>query len=224
VSSASWVPTLTTSVVSGGIGVIGVLTGSWLTARRDDRRQVREIEREQDRWNREDERRWVEKRRGLYAQYLEAVRSWMVHVRHWKGPYWEPETTTKESLQNEECPFDWNAISDELSSLDAELVLIGSENVKEASGWLHAQLFAFEATRLADNLDVISRAGEYCEHAYDWLVWAFRTDLGVLSPEPPNKPPGRDGQRSSKSEPADERSAASQPPSSSESGEAASSN
>ena len=56
----------------------------------------------------------------------------------------------------------------------------------------------FEATRLADNLDVISRAGEYCEHAYDWLVWAFRTDLGVLSPEPPNKPPVG-GQRSSKS-------------------------
>lgn len=191
-SSATWLPTLITSALSGSIGVVGVLTGSWLTARREDARQGRENEREQDRWHREDERRWAAQRRAVYAHYLDAVRPWMRHVRRWTGPYWEPDTTTKEGLQNEEGTFDWNVVSDDIHALESELTLIGSENVREAARWLHAQLFAFEATLIASGLEEISVMGKNCELPYNRLVWAFRTDLGVSTPEPSVKPPSKD--------------------------------
>lgn len=223
-SSVSGLVTLTTSLVSGSIGVVGVLTGSWLTARRDDRRQAREIEREQDGWDREDERRWVERRRALYAQYLEAVRPWMQHVRHWTGPYWEPETTTKESLRNEEVTSRWSAASDDMSALESELALIGSENVREAAGWLHAQLFAFEATLVASGLNEISIMGKNCELPHDRLVWAFRADLGVPSPEPPVKPPRENNLPRPESPHVDALSVGPQSPASSETGDAASLN
>jgi hypothetical protein len=193
VSSAQWLGTLAASAISGSIGVVGVLTGSWLTARRDDTRQTREIEREHDRWDREDERRWVERRRRVYAQYLEAVKPWLHHVRHWTGPYWDPDTTTKESLQNEEGVFDCKPISNNLSALESELTLIGSRNVVRGARWLHGQLIAFEAIQIARGLSEITTMGKHCENAHDWLVWAFRTDLGVSTPEPAVKPPPSKG-------------------------------
>lgn len=174
--------------MSGGVGVVGVLTGSWLTAHRDDRRQVREIQQEQGRWDREDERRWVERRRALYAQYLEAVRPWMHHVRHWTGPYWD-SGTTKSSLRREEGAFDVSGTSDEVYAFESEISLIGSEAVRKAAEWLHAQLFAFEATVIASGLDEITSIGRYCEQAHIYALWAFRIDLGIPSPEPANKPP-----------------------------------
>lgn len=184
---STWLVTLTTSGVSGSIGVIGVLIGSWLTARRDDRRQVREMQHERDSWSREDERRWAEQRRSLYAQYLDAVHPWMFHVRHWAGPYWEPEATTKETLQKEEGDFEWMPISGGMSALESELTLIGSEDVRKAAQSLHAQLLAFEATLIGLELDVIGRVAKNCEGPYDRLTWAFRADLGVESNEPPVK-------------------------------------
>jgi hypothetical protein len=114
----------------------------------------------------------------------------MRHTRHWAGPYFDPETTTKESLQDSEGVFDWQTISNDVYTLETELALIGGEDARETADWLHAQLFAFEATRLAGNLSEITSMGKNCEPAYDRLVWAFRTDLTVPGDEPPVKPPG----------------------------------
>lgn len=190
-SSASWLPTLTTSIVSGSIGVTGVLAGSWLTARRDDRRQAREIEREHNGWNREDERRWVEQRRAIYVQYLEAVRPWMHHARHWTGPFLEPKAITKEGLQNDEGVFDFTTVSRSISALESELTLIASEDVRKSARQLHAQLIAFEATLISGELRAIDVMGRNCEHPYDRLVWSFRMDLGVPAVEPSWKHPSK---------------------------------
>jgi hypothetical protein len=189
-SSLSWLATVITASLSGSIGVVGVLTGSWLTARRDDRRYTREIEREQDRWNREDERRWVEQRRAIYVQYLNAVDPWMRHARHWAGPYWELDAT-KESLQKEEGVFEWMTASENILALESELILVGSESVRDAARSLHAQLIALEATLIASELKSISVMADNCELPYDRIVWAFRTDLGVSTPEPPVKRPSK---------------------------------
>jgi hypothetical protein len=113
----------------------------------------------------------------------------MYHARHWTAPYWEPATTTKESLQNEEGPFDWKIVSHDTHALEAEINLIGSENAREAASQLYAQLLAFEAMLISGGLDEISIMGKNCEPSYDRLTWAFRTDLGVSTPEPTMKPP-----------------------------------
>jgi hypothetical protein len=187
--SASWVLALTVSALSGTIGVVGTLTGSWLTARRDDTRFKHEFEREQLRWDREDERRWFEQRRTIYNEYLKTVHPWMRRVRHWIRPYWDGDSATKESLQNEEEEFDWRTASERCAEIETALTLVATGQVMKAARWLHAQLFAFEATRLVSGVKDISVMGKHCEDAYAWLSWAFRADLGVLTPEPPVKPP-----------------------------------
>ena len=188
---SSWLVALGASGTSGGIGVVGVLAGSWLTAHRDDRRWVRELERERDQWHREDERRWAERRRAVYAQYLIAVQPWIRHARYWGGPHFDPETTIETLRANQE-PFDWQPVSDAISESIADIELIGSETVRAAARQLHAQLIAFEAICMTDSLQRIGVMAKNCEKPFDRLKWAFRDDLGVRGPEPPgSKPPSR---------------------------------
>lgn len=137
------------------------------------------------------DQRWMKRRRTVYTQYLAAVRPWFHHVRHWTGPYWEPDSTTKESLHKEEGSFDHGPISDEMARIEEEILLIGSDGANQAVQWFHAQLLAFEATVIVGELDIVTNAGRYCENAYDWLSWAFRADLGILGPEPSVKPTGQ---------------------------------
>jgi hypothetical protein len=190
VSSLGWLATSATSAVSGAVGVVGVLLGSLLTARREDKQQAREAEREQDRWSREDDRRWVAERRRVYIQYLEAVKPWIQNARRWRDPWFpDGDAPTKERIAAEAGHFDYLAASDELSQIEAEIALIGSDDITGATRWLRAQLLAFEATRIASGLDKIEVMSRNCEPAYDRLLWAMRTDLGVTTPEPRVKPP-----------------------------------
>lgn len=136
-----------------------------------------------------DRRQLLDRRRIVYSHYLESVRPYMHHVRHWTGPYWEPYATTKDMLRQEEGDFDNLAVFNEMSDIELELDLIASEDARSGISWLVAQLLAFEATVIACELQTISVMGDNCEKAYDWMKWAFRIDLGVFSPEPSSRPP-----------------------------------
>jgi hypothetical protein len=169
--------------MSGIVGVLGVLAGSWFTAQRDDRRWKRELEHEQDRWQREDERRWAEERRALYAQYLAAVLPWMVRARYWKSPYFDPDTTI-EVLRKQEKPFDWQATCDSTDELEHDIELIGSDRAVSAARSLTAQLLGFEACHIKPytmkQLDVMAAE---CEARFDRLKSVLRDDLGIVRSE-----------------------------------------
>lgn len=69
----AWV-TLVVAVVAAG----GALSGVMITQRREDRRDVatraHELDRERERWRRDDEQRTFEERRKAYVEFLESLR------------------------------------------------------------------------------------------------------------------------------------------------------
>jgi hypothetical protein len=157
-----------------------------LTARREDRQLAREAERERGRWSREDDRRWVAERRRVYIQYLEAIQPWIMNTRRWRGPWFpDGDAPSKESVMARAGHFDYLTASEGLSQIEAEIVLIGSDDVTGATRRIYAQLLAFEATRIASELDQIEVMSRNCEPAYGRLLQAMRIDLGIESPVKP---------------------------------------
>ncbi|BBX91369.1 hypothetical protein CQY21_15120 [Mycolicibacterium boenickei] len=87
----------------------GALFGVWLTQRRADRRDdatfAREVKRERERWQREDEARTFENRRVAYVEFYEAVRRMQVLVEELAMGYTETlsddwQTDAWEKLQH----------------------------------------------------------------------------------------------------------------------------
>lgn len=183
-ADSAWAISLSTAVASGAIGVLGVLAGSWLTARHDDRRWERELNQEHDRWRREDDRRWADERRKVYAQYLAAIDPWIQRTRHWKPPYFDADVTS-DQLREQEPDFDVHAVIGETDGPSADIQLIGSEETTEAARSLVAQLLAFEACHIAGyTRDVLGGMAQECEKRFNKLQAAFRTDLGIPDETP----------------------------------------
>jgi|ERR1700722_14612845 len=181
----SWVTPLSTAVASGLIGVLGVLAGSWLTARHDDRRWKRELAHEQDLWRRDDDRRWVDARKVAYASYLAAIDPWIRRVRHWKEPHLDPEITA-DTLREKEAAFDVHATMEKIKDPEAEMRIIGNEKASEAGRSLVAQLIAFEATHITRGTrKQLAGMAEECEKRLDKLRAAMREDLGIPSDSAP---------------------------------------
>lgn len=74
-----WLP-----LVVAAVGIVGTLSGVWLTQRRADKREAiawkREQERERDRWAREDVARTFEQRRSAYEEILTALRAYGIEL------------------------------------------------------------------------------------------------------------------------------------------------
>ena len=132
-----------------------------------------------------DEMRWAGERRSAYAAYLDAVRPWISHIRYWKDP-WFDDDTTFESLNAKEGRFDYKTVFDDMRGPEAEIELIGSKEAESAVNSLGAQLLAFEATLIppTPGLEGLQRMAAECEKRYQRVRRVFRADLGISSVEP----------------------------------------
>lgn len=118
-----WVP-----VVVAALGIAGLLAGSWLGARREERRWQRERERDDVRWRRERElglqRRWRDERFAAYAQFIDVMNQW------------EQAITEVAFAQEDDEPVDPSLI-ERMEQLDeqarpvlARITLVGSPGVQ----------------------------------------------------------------------------------------------
>jgi hypothetical protein len=118
-----WVP-----LAVAAIAMAGLLAGSWLGSRREERRWQRERERDELRWRRERElslqRRWQDERFAAYAQFIDVMNQWELAI------------TEVAFAQEDDEPVD-PALIERMEQLDeqvrpvlARITLIGSPSVQ----------------------------------------------------------------------------------------------
>jgi hypothetical protein len=118
-----WVP-----LAVAALAIAGLLAGSWLGTRREERRWQRERERDELWWRRERElslqRRWQDERFAAYAQFIEVMNQWELAI------------TEVAFAQEDDEPVDPSLI-ERMEQLDeqarpvlARITLIGSPNVQ----------------------------------------------------------------------------------------------
>ncbi|MBY8867562.1 hypothetical protein [Streptomyces sennicomposti] len=133
---------------------------------------MREIEREQQRWEREDRHRWASERQRVFTEYLGLVSTWRPYVRHLR---YSPE------IPPAAAP-DVQAFTRDAERLIAEMELLGSRKVAaDARGvwmWFGASSVCLpDQQRSEENKDSFAQG---LENAYRDLLSAMRDDLGIV--------------------------------------------
>jgi hypothetical protein len=159
-------------LVTGGFSILGTLSGVWLSQRAAAKREAvswaREVQREKDKWEREDQARTFEQRRTAYVEFYELVEATWTSVNQWIS--WGEE---RPDLQ---LRPDWDhELWDKLSAVR----IYGSEAVYASA------LRAFELVEAWHSHSGPSRNDESLDiqagAAKNRLLAAIRRELGVKS-------------------------------------------
>ncbi|MFC9486756.1 hypothetical protein ACFTZM_11840 [Streptomyces hydrogenans] len=169
---SAWWMTLIQYGSSGALGATGVVVGQRVLARREDRRWLRDNEREEQRWEREDRHRWVNERQRVFAEYVGLVSTWRSYARHLRYSPTQMEVS--------EAP-DTRAFTHDSERLIAEMQLLGCTKAAVAARavwmWFGASSVCLpERERSEENKDEFTRG---LDAAYEDLLQAMRDDLGL---------------------------------------------
>lgn len=164
-------------LVTGGFGILGTLSGVWLTQRASAKREAanweREVEREKQRWMREDHARTFDERRKAYVAFYQQIEALEVHINQWI--VWGDEQPQLRLQPGWEQPL--------LSLLDV-VRIYGSEAVYASA------MRAFELMEVWHNLSGPRRndenLGGQAGGAKVRLLAAIRRDLGVKADSDPD--------------------------------------
>ncbi|GLE56388.1 hypothetical protein NJBCHELONAE_16970 [Mycobacteroides chelonae] len=163
------------TLVLAGLSPASALLGVWLTQRRADRREdaafTRELAREHERWQREDQMRTFDDRRAAYVEFYESLRKMGLRVHdHAYG-------LSNECDEGAELPFGWQTDAwEKLQHLELyaspQVALLATEAYHAAYRWGYgARHGQFGSTYHQDE--------ESSDRAKLALLEAVRSDLSV---------------------------------------------